>query len=42
METFDCKSLAKEFGLAKKEFCRLGKELYSARKEFGRVTKEFC
>jgi hypothetical protein len=41
-------SLAKEFGLAEKEFCRLAqescsarKELYSATKESGRVRKEF-
>jgi hypothetical protein len=33
-------SLAKEFGLATEEFCRLTKELYSARKEFGRLGKE--
>ena len=34
-------SLAKEFGLARKEFCRLRKELYSATKESGSVRKEF-
>ncbi|WP_417911229.1 hypothetical protein [Candidatus Electronema sp. PJ] len=34
-------SIVKEFGSAKEEFCRLAKELYSARKESGRATKEF-
>ncbi|WP_417909229.1 hypothetical protein [Candidatus Electronema sp. PJ] len=34
-------SLAKEFGLAKEEFCQLAQELYSAEKEFGRLAKEF-
>ncbi|WP_417910482.1 hypothetical protein [Candidatus Electronema sp. PJ] len=41
-------SLTKQFGLATEEFCRSGKELYSAgeklylpEKESGRVPKEF-